>query len=118
MSVQATFYFDVISPWSYLVDVMLRRDPLPVDLQLRPVLFAGLLNHFGHKGPAEIERKRQFTYELATWTAQQLDIPFRMHEPIGFSGVHTVPNTLQSAGFLTPRKMAPHSQALLSATER
>ena len=78
MSVRATFYFDVISPWSYLVDVMLRREPLPVDLQLRPVLFAGLLNHFGHKGPAEIERKRRFTYELATWTAQQLDIPFRM----------------------------------------
>ncbi len=41
-----------------------------------------------------------------------------MHEPIGFSGVHTVPNTLQSAGFLTPRRMAPHSQALLSGTER
>ena len=78
MSEQATFYFDVISPWSYLVDVVLRREPLPVDLELRPVLFAGLLNHFGHKGPAEIDRKRQFTYELCTWTAQQLAIPFRM----------------------------------------
>ena len=78
MSEQATFYFDVISPWSYLVDVVLRREPLAVDLELRPVLFAGLLNHFGHKGPADIERKRQFTYELATWTAQQLAIPFRM----------------------------------------
>jgi hypothetical protein len=30
------------------------------------VLFAGLLNAFGHKGPAEIERKRRFTYELCT----------------------------------------------------
>lgn len=78
MSGQAIFYFDVISPWSYLVDVVLRREPLPVDLELRPVLFAGLLNHFGHKGPAEIERKRQFTYEMCTWTAQQLAIPFRM----------------------------------------
>jgi 2-hydroxychromene-2-carboxylate isomerase len=78
MSGQATFYFDVISPWAYLVDVVLRREPLAVDLQLQPVLFAGLLNHFGHKGPAEIDRKRQFTYELATWTAQQLSIPFRM----------------------------------------
>ena len=41
-----------------------------------------------------------------------------MHEPIGFSGVHTVPNTLQSVGFFTPRRMAPHSHALLSGTER
>ena len=38
-----------------------------------------------------------------------------MHEPIGLSGVQTVPNTLQSVGFLTPRRIAPHSQALLSA---
>jgi hypothetical protein len=40
-----------------------------------------------------------------------------MHEPMGFSGVHTVPKTLQSRGCFTPRRMAPHSQALLSATE-
>ena len=38
-----------------------------------------------------------------------------MHEPIGVSGVHTVPNSLQSAGFLTPRRMAPQSQAGLSS---
>lgn len=43
----------------------------------RPVLFAGLLNAFGHKGPAEIERKRRFTYELCTWTAQELGNPVR-----------------------------------------
>jgi 2-hydroxychromene-2-carboxylate isomerase len=74
----AIFHFDVISPWSYLADVMLQREPLPVPLQPRPVLFAGLLKHFEHKGPAEIDRKRVLTYELATWTAQQLEIPFVM----------------------------------------
>ena len=41
-----------------------------------------------------------------------------MHEPIGFSGVQTVPNTLQSVGFFTPRRIAPHSQALWSGTGR
>ena len=41
-----------------------------------------------------------------------------MHDPIGFSGVQTVPKTLQSAGCLTPRRIAPHSQALLSGTDR
>ena len=38
-----------------------------------------------------------------------------MQAPDGVSGVHTVPNSLHSAGFLTPRRMAPHSQAGLSA---
>ena len=39
-----------------------------------------------------------------------------MQEPIGVSGVHTVPKILHSQGRFTPRRMAPHSQALLSAT--
>lgn len=37
-----------------------------------------------------------------------------MQEPIGVSGVQTVPNSLQSAGLFTPRRIAPHSQAGLS----
>lgn len=72
------FHFDVISPWACLVDQVLRQSPLPIPLERRPVLFAGLLNAFGHKGPAEIERKRRFTYELCTWTAQQQGLPFLM----------------------------------------
>jgi 2-hydroxychromene-2-carboxylate isomerase len=112
MSVRATFYFDVISPWSYLVDVMLRREPLPVDLQLRPVLFAGLLNHFGHKGPAEIERKRQFTYELATWTAQQLEIPFRMPVAHPFNPIRYLRLILACGG--TPRVVSAVFDVLYS----
>lgn len=75
---QGVFYFDVISPWACLMDHALRQEPLPIALERRPVLFAGLLNAFGHKGPAEIERKRRFTYELCTWTALQQGIPFLM----------------------------------------
>ena len=35
-----------------------------------------------------------------------------MQEPIGLSGVQTVPNSLQSVGFLAPRRIEGHSQAL------
>lgn len=72
------FYFDVISPWAALMEFTLRAAPLPVKIEPRPVLFAGLLNAFGHKGPAEIERKRILTYELCTWTAQAAGMPFIM----------------------------------------
>jgi 2-hydroxychromene-2-carboxylate isomerase len=75
---RGVLYFDFVSPWAYLMDVGLRLDPLPIVLERRPVLFAGLLNAFGHKGPAEIERKRQFTYEHCTWIAQQNGMQFRM----------------------------------------
>ena len=43
----------------------------------KPVLFAGLLNHWGQKGPAEIPAKRRWTYRWCTWWAQSLGIPFR-----------------------------------------
>jgi 2-hydroxychromene-2-carboxylate isomerase len=41
------------------------------------VLFAGLLNHWGQKGPAEIPAKRRWTYRWCTWWAQDLGVPFR-----------------------------------------
>ena len=53
------FYFDFISPYSYFA--WLRLDRLKkqnINIQLKPVLLAGLLNHWGQKGPAEIEPKR------------------------------------------------------------
>lgn len=74
----ATLYFDVISPYAYIMDVLLRRASLPLEITLKPVLFAGLLKAHDNKGPAEIPRKRQYTYELCTWLAQRHDIPFRM----------------------------------------
>jgi len=41
------------------------------------VLFAGLLEHWGQKGPAEVPVKRRWTYRWCTWWAQELGIPFR-----------------------------------------
>lgn len=41
------------------------------------MLFAGLLNHWGQKGPAEISAKRRWTYRWCTWWAQELGVPFR-----------------------------------------
>ncbi len=37
-----------------------------------------------------------------------------MQEPMGLSGVQTVPKSLQSVGFLAPRRMAGHSQDFTS----
>ena len=46
-------------------------------MNFKPVLFAGLLNHFGQKGPAEIPAKRRWTYRWCTWWARELGIAFR-----------------------------------------
>jgi 2-hydroxychromene-2-carboxylate isomerase len=38
------------------------------------VLLAGLLGHWGQKGPAEIEPKRAWTFRQVAWTAHRLGI--------------------------------------------
>ena len=71
------WYFDFISPFSYLQLEAFDRLPPEVEVTFRPVLFAGLLNHFGHKGPAEIPEKRRFTDRMAQWRAERDGIPMK-----------------------------------------
>ena len=72
-----TLYLDFVSPYSYIAFKRLHELPPDAAVELRPVLFAGLLNHFGQKGPAEIAEKRRWTYRWCTWWAKSLGIPFR-----------------------------------------
>ncbi|MEP6969073.1 MAG: DsbA family protein, partial [Betaproteobacteria bacterium] len=44
----------------------------------KPVLFAGLLQHHGQLGPAEIESKREWTYRQVLWLAHRLGITLQM----------------------------------------
>jgi len=75
MATSVDWYFDFVSPYSYIC--LHRLKELPVQVLYQPVLFAGLLNHFGQKGPAEIPAKRRWTYRWCTWWAKELAIPFR-----------------------------------------
>ncbi len=74
----ADWYFDFISPFAYLQSEQLALLGPSVRVRYRPVLFAGLLNAHGQKGPAELPRKRVFTYRYLIWEAQRLGIAFKM----------------------------------------
>jgi len=76
--VKVSWVFDVISPFAYLAFPQLSRLPAHVSVEFVPVLLAGLLQHFGQLGPAEIPSKRRFTYRFALWRARQLGLPMRM----------------------------------------
>jgi 2-hydroxychromene-2-carboxylate isomerase len=57
------FYFDPISPYAWLAGLQLRRlDQARIDVEARPVLFAGLLAKHGNLGPAEIPAKRTYIF--------------------------------------------------------
>ncbi len=74
-----TFYLDFISPYAYLA-----FERLPVALQglsyevtYKPVLFAGMLKHYGQLGPAEITPKRTWTYRQMQWLAREHGLPLQ-----------------------------------------
>ena len=69
-----TFWFDPVSPFAYLAFEHLPQalEGCNYAVDYRPVLFAGLLAHWGQLGPAEIEPKRAWTYRHVAWQAHQL----------------------------------------------
>jgi 2-hydroxychromene-2-carboxylate isomerase len=73
-----SWVFDVVSPFAYLGFPRLAQLPDHVQLEVVPVLFAGLLDHFGQLGPAEIPAKRRFTYRFVLWRARRAGMPMRL----------------------------------------
>lgn len=73
---QITFWFDPVSPFAYLAFERLPQllEGCSYAVTYRPLLFAGLLAHWGQKGPAEVEPKRAWTFRHVAWLAQQDDI--------------------------------------------
>lgn len=74
------FHLDPISPYAYLAFEALPQalEGCSYWVEYRPVLFAGLLQHHGQKGPAEIAPKRAWTYRDVAWRAHQLGVPLQL----------------------------------------
>lgn len=87
---RASWYFDLISPYSYLHLKQFGRLPADFEIDYVPILFAGLLKHHGHRGPAEIPSKRIHTYRQVLWLAAQLDIPFKFPPAHPFNPIHAL----------------------------
>lgn len=73
------YYLDFISPYAYLGWPQARAlaERCHVELRPVPVLFAAMLDAYGHKGPAEIEPKRLYTFKHVTRLAHDLGLPLR-----------------------------------------
>jgi len=73
---KVTWYYDFISPYAYLQSARLDTLPAEAELDCRPVLFAGFLNHWGQLGPAEIPPKKVFCFRQTLWRARRDGIPY------------------------------------------
>jgi 2-hydroxychromene-2-carboxylate isomerase len=72
-------WFDFISPYAYLA--WQRIHPLVEahgrSVVYRPTLFAGLLDHWGQLGPAEIPPKREWVFKQVLRRAHALGVPLQ-----------------------------------------
>lgn len=77
---QITFYFDVLSPYAALAFERLPEalTGLNVVVTYKPILLAALLQHWGQKGPAEMETKRQWTYRQVLWLAHKQGVELQL----------------------------------------
>jgi 2-hydroxychromene-2-carboxylate isomerase len=71
------FWFDPVSPYAYLAFERLPEAlvGLSYEVSYRPIVFGALLKHHAHKGPAEIEPKRAWTFRQVHWLAPRLGLP-------------------------------------------
>lgn len=73
----ARWYFDFVSPYSYLQWRKLRTVLDEHGIEPAPILFAAVLDAIGSKGPAEIPKKRAFAYRHLVWRARRDGVPLR-----------------------------------------
>lgn len=71
------WYFDFISPFSYLHWQKLKKTPQFTQIQPLPIVFGAVLQQLGNRGPGEIPYKREFTYRHVQWQAQQEHVALR-----------------------------------------
>ncbi len=65
------WYFDYISPYAYLQSTQLAQLQKLQAVECTPVLFAGLLKHWGNLGPAEVAPKRKWTFRDIAYLAHR-----------------------------------------------
>jgi 2-hydroxychromene-2-carboxylate isomerase len=96
----ADWYFDFISPFAFLQSEVLHRFDGKLTIRPVPVLFAGLLKHWGQKGPAEMATKRRFTYRQVQWLAEKNGIALRFPPQHPFNPVRALRAAVALGGSL------------------
>jgi 2-hydroxychromene-2-carboxylate isomerase len=77
LAMNAIWYFDFISPFAYLQLPRILALRQRIEIVPRPIVFGAVLAHHGQLGPAEIPRKREFTYRFVQWQAGHDGIALR-----------------------------------------
>ena len=81
------FDFDIISPYAYLAFERLPSalEGLSHHVEYRPLLFAGLLKHWGNTAPVDVAPKKAWLFRQCAWLAERDGVVFRPPTPHPFN---------------------------------
>lgn len=71
------WYFDIISPFAYLQLQRMHEIQALTEVTPVPIALGAVLAHCGQLGPAEIPKKRDFSYRFIDFHARTLGFPIR-----------------------------------------
>ena len=91
MTTEVKFYFDFLSPFSYFAWRTLPA-MLPPDRELHffPVALGPLLNHWGIKGPGEVQPKREFLLKQMLRKSAREGFPFTTPKTHPFNSLYAL----------------------------
>jgi 2-hydroxychromene-2-carboxylate isomerase len=94
------WFYDFVSPFSYLQLKQFERWPTPPRFTPTPVVVGAIFQQWGTQGPAELTTKRTFTYRHAHFRAQQLGLAYRMPPAHPFNPIKALRLAIAAGGTL------------------
>jgi 2-hydroxychromene-2-carboxylate isomerase len=91
MTTEVKFYFDFLSPFSYFAWRSLpARLPPDCEINFLPVALGPLLNHWGIKGPGEVQPKREFLLKQMLRKSAREGFPFTTPKTHPFNSLYAL----------------------------
>lgn len=93
------YYFDFLSPYSYLSWQWVRENKKKlfekqVEFSFKPVILSSIIGHFETKGPAQIETKRNYLFKDCLRFSKLKKIPFRTPSRLPFNSLYALRSSL------------------------
>jgi 2-hydroxychromene-2-carboxylate isomerase len=88
MTKKIEFYFDFLSPYSYLAWTWVRSSPY--EIEYYPVSMATIISSYDTKGPAQIEPKRNYLFKDLLRATKMNNIPFTTPKHLPFNSLYAL----------------------------
>lgn len=95
MTKKIEFYFDFLSPYSYLAWTWVRTQPY--EFEFYPVSMATIIASYDTKGPAQIEPKRNYLFKDLLRSTKMHNIPFTTPKHLPFNSLYALRLALLSS---------------------